>query len=738
MRAFLRRAGWPGKRLLGGAIASVFLFFFAALSPVEGAERAWIDGALQISDGVYVGVGGVRLVQGETEIRADRLRYVPGEAVVYFEGNVRVLQGGGELTGEAFLYNIETGEGELTHVLARFEVEPLSEPLFLLSERMQFGEAYTALENVRLTTCTPAEKAGYYLVSRRMDIYPGERIVIRNVRFVESGVTLFYWPYVSISIREEDDRRPLRFPEIGHNARDGWYARLRYPYEGPGEGYGEAALDVMQRRGVGVGVSHTYSDAPGWEGSVTAYRLTPWGEGTSELRLGLNQRISLGEQAQAGVQGTYFSERGPSGGEDREYRLALSLERVGLSGSTRVDWGGQWYAGEKEGAAARLRLSHNAGVAGWQWRLTGERYRRNVTGDPLKDALEYRSVLERAESGYRLALTLEQDLHPSLLSESRLTPTWKRVSRLPEAVFEFDLSQAIRSLPVRLSAGYGRYEEVRTSGGADVTVRADRRSLGVRLLPVDFSLGRLGSVTFQGGAEWYGYSTGDRRLVLSADHQYRVNLSSRWSFHGVYSYRQGLLGVTPFRFDGLSDYERISGRLLYTHPWGTFSLSSGYDFLSGQPTDVVAQVSARPGRSSSVTLQGGYSPVTREPTHVAGSVRWNPNSRLNLAASVRYDFAKEAFDALAWEMAAAFLGWRLEVDALYDGVDGLERAKAALVRDLGCREIGLSYDGGEKAVWVEYRINALPGAGVRLGGGSDRFIFDSPIFSSVSGEDDEE
>lgn len=732
MGAFLQRAGSPGERLAGWAVASVLLLCFA-IPPAYGAERAWIDGALEISGGVISAVGGVRLVQGETEIRADRLRYVEGEPV-YFEGNVRVVQGGSELTGEAFLYDLESGEGELTGAFARLEVEPLREPLLLLSERMQFSEAYTAMEHVRLTTCTPVEKAGYYLISRRMDIFPGERIVLRNVRFVESGVTLFYWPYVSIPIRE-DDGRAFRFPEIGYNARDGWYARLRYPYEGPGEGYGEAALDLMQRRGVGVGVSHTYSDAPGWEGSVSAYRLTPWSEGTSELRLGLNQQIPLGERARAGVQGAYLAERGPSGGEDREKRLALSLDRVGLGGSTRVDWGGQWFEGEKEGQAARLRFSHNTTFAGWQWRLTGERYQREVKGDPLKDALEYRSLLERSGNGYRLSLILEQDVHPSLLSESRLTPSWKRVVRLPEAAIEYDLSRAIPALPLRLNASYGRYEEVRTSGGADVTVRADRYVLGARLVPWSLSLGRLGSLTLQGGAEWYDYSTGDRRLVLSADHQYRVNLTSRLSFQGVYTYRQGFLGVTPFRFDNVSEYERVNGRLLYTHPWGTISVSAGYDILAGRPTDVVAQVTAGSG-GTAVTLQGGYSPVTREPTHVAGSVRWNPGPRLNLLASIRYDFSDRAFDTLAWEMVWAFLGWRLEVDSLYDELDGLERAKVALVRDLGCREIGLGYDGEEKAVWVEYRINALPGAGVRLGGGSDRFIFDSPIFSGA--DDDEE
>lgn len=731
MGVFLKVERPPRRFFIRTAVAGLLLLL-AALSPVYGAERAWIDGALTISGEAIVGVGGVRLVQGETEIRADRLRYVDGEPV-YFEGNVRVVQGESELTGEAFTYDLETSRGELTKASASLQVEAMSEPLLLLSERIQFGEGYTALDNVRLTTCTPAETAGYYLISRRMDIYPNDRIVIRNVRFVESGLTLFYWPYISISLKERaSDRSRIRFPEVGYNAEDGWYAKLRYPYEGPGEGYGEAALDVMQHSGVGIGVSHTYSDEPGWEGSVTAYRLTRWNTGLSQLRLGWEQQVSLGDRTEAGLQAAYLGEPDGAGGEDREYRLALSFEHLGQSGSTRVDAGGQRYDGEKEGAALRLRLDHSARLFGWEWRLTGQRFNKEVTGEPTKDALEYRSLLQRTGEGYRLALTFEQDVHPSLLTESKLTPTWKSVTRLPEASIEYDLSRAVPALPFEVSAGYGRYEEVRTLGGAEITVRADRRSAGVRLLPRDLSLGRLGRLTLQGGAEWYGYSTGDRRLVLSADHQYRANLTDRWSLYGTYTYRQGLLGVTPFRFDSENDHERVSGRLLYSHPRGTFALSSGYDFLTGQATDVVMQLTVRSSAHSSIALQGGYSPTTGAPTYAAASLQWNPSAEMSIAASSRYSFEKEAFDRLAWEMAAAYLGWRLEVDTLYDGAESrLERGRVSLVRDLGCREIGFTYDGEEKAVWVEYRIDAMPGSGVRFGTGSDRFLFDSSAFSEL-------
>src|SRR5690625_7463814 len=42
----------------------------------EAAERAWIttDGTMAYSDGAWIAAGGVKLVQGDVEVNADRMR----------------------------------------------------------------------------------------------------------------------------------------------------------------------------------------------------------------------------------------------------------------------------------------------------------------------------------------------------------------------------------------------------------------------------------------------------------------------------------------------------------------------------------------------------------------------------------------------------------------------------------------------------------------------------------------
>src|SRR5690606_40787430 len=112
---------------------------------------------------------------------------------------------------------------------------------------------------------------------------------------LESGITLFYWPYVSISLRE-DRKSQLELPEIGHNSEDGWYVRFTFGYDGPGDGYGEAVLDVSQFRGIGTGVRHTYRDRPGSTGSFTAYRLANRQTGHDDLAFSLKESFPVSDR----------------------------------------------------------------------------------------------------------------------------------------------------------------------------------------------------------------------------------------------------------------------------------------------------------------------------------------------------------------------------------------------------------------------------------------------------------
>ncbi|HHW14627.1 MAG TPA: hypothetical protein GXX28_06805, partial [Firmicutes bacterium] len=70
--------------------------------------------------------------------------------------------------------------------------------------------------------------------------------------------------------------------------------------------------------------------------------------------------------------------------------------------------------------------------------------------------------------------------------------------------------------------------------------------------------------------------------------------------------------------------------------------------------------------------------------------------------------------------------WRAELTVSYDGLrDELSRGEAALVRDLHCRELRISYDRRRQEVWLEWRIKALPEEVLRLGANERRLLFET-------------
>lgn len=713
--------------------ALTFLILCALVQPAWAAERAWIttDGTMAYSNGAWVAVGGVRLVQGELEVTSDQLRYEVDAGRVEFLGNVHVTREDGTVTAKAFTYDVHTARGNITEGLAQFEVEEFDGPLYVMGDEIQYESGQTQVHNARLTTCTPPREAGYYLISRRMDIFPGDRVVIRSVRFVESGMTLFYWPYLAIPL-DPNRRSRITFPEIGHNPSDGWYIKTRYGYDGPGEGYGEVALDVLQHRGIGTGIHHVYRDEPEREGSVTVYQLRAFGEREREWRLGWDERFQLGKRAEVTWKSAYVATPDDRGAYQREGRATLGVSHDAGSTSSRIDWEREQYWDVDPGRIDRIKVNHRSRPLDWQWRLQVDALSRRRFGYDDRDAVGYASVLSRGFGPLHLQVDFEKRLHSGWLSGSSSLPAWKSRSRLPEATLTVDVEALTpMRVPLDIKLSYGRFGEVRRAFGTYEEVQADRGIVNFVLKPMSLEFGRLGRLQSRGGLEWQAYSGGERRIILSADHQYRLALTPRLSLYSNYIYRQPMGDDSPFDFDALSYQERVTGRLQYSYGMGNLVVSSSYDFAERRVGDVVGQVTFRGGPGMYGSVQGGYSLASGRMTYAAANVSIQPGKGFEVNASTRYDFETQQLEGLGGSLAFALPGWRLLYSTDFDSEDGWTRGDAALIRDLGCREVGLRYDSLDGAVWLEYKINAFPGEGLRFGASQDRFMFDSESITSL-------
>lgn len=720
---------------------SVVLLLVALQSGVLlAAERFSItsDGVFSFDGKRYLAVGGVKFVQGETVIKADRLVYVSDDDHVLLEGNVVVTRGEEQVRGHSMRYHVDHGSASLTDAVVEIDIDISREVVHLLGERVDIEDDITTIYNARFTTCTPPETAGYYLLSRRIDVFPEDRIVIRNVRFVESGITLFYWPYLSISLRGSTPTR-INLPEIGHSASDGWYARFRFPYDGPRDGYGTILVDVSQYGGIGGGVDHVYRDKPSSEGTISAYGL--YNPRTDEQSVSatwnetfpINERLRAHYRMYGRIDGTSYGvdSRELEGTFNLRYSGGSSTTNLDVAGRTRSTGGGEWAAG--------ARLTHNGTHFDWRLRSQLDLFRHVLAGQIVKNPLGYLVSGTRQFHGITVSLASERRVHSALLREGgSSTPAWRYFHRPFETDVTFNLKTLVGPrLPFEVVMGYGRFGEERrvTSGGPMyVPTVADRGTLILRTTPASLSMGSLGSLTFRAAAEHHMYSSGENRTIYTVNHQYRLSLSDRWTMYATYAYRRSMGDESPFRFDQVSDSERLTGRLQYYHPRGSISLSTGYNFITGRATDLLGQFTLRPGAGMALELQTGYSLIQNKPTYAAANVRLQPSDAVSLSASTRYSFDREEFDRIDGSVVLSYGGWRVEYATAYHGErKEFVRGDLGILRDLGCRQFGVRYDSTQGAVWFEYLITAFPDLPLRFGADREQLLFDTdPLWELFS------
>ncbi|NLG68329.1 MAG: LPS-assembly protein LptD, partial [Firmicutes bacterium] len=262
----------PGAARLGGAAAVVLAGALAtgAAAGAVAADEAW---RLELADGAVAAIeppqvraeGGVRFVQGELEVEAHRAVYDDAERVIAFFGQVRARRPGQVLEGETARVELRTGEVSVQEARARFEAEGVEGPIFMEAASMEGDPAEVRASGAVLTTCPlPMKLAHYRVTVRSLEVRPGKDVAARDAVFWESGIPLFYWPYLHFSL---ENPRAGRFvpPEVGYGAREGWYVRSRFPYMGPGSTYGYVGIDYFQRLGPGLELYQAlYDDGDTW------------------------------------------------------------------------------------------------------------------------------------------------------------------------------------------------------------------------------------------------------------------------------------------------------------------------------------------------------------------------------------------------------------------------------------------------------------------------------------------
>ncbi|MFW6268661.1 MAG: hypothetical protein ACOC4G_01155 [Bacillota bacterium] len=187
-------------------------------------------------------------VKGEKfNIKGDKLTYDKETGLIVIKGDINGDYDKFYLFSEEVVINL--GEGK--------------------TEKQLYNPDKIELEEGGFTGCE-LDNPHYFLKSSKTVIHPGEYLEAYNVVFreLEGKLPLFYWPYLYISLKREDQSV---VPEFGYDSRRGWFIKTTYNYDVKNELPLEIYLDYYTETGEAGGFKQYYIYEPEQKGYFSVY-----------------------------------------------------------------------------------------------------------------------------------------------------------------------------------------------------------------------------------------------------------------------------------------------------------------------------------------------------------------------------------------------------------------------------------------------------------------------------------
>ncbi len=281
--------------------------------------------------------GNVTVQADQVEMRGDRAEVDLKTNLATISGNVEVHVEGQTIRGESVTLDLKSREWHSDS--ARVTLDPeffqegVAQPLYASGGSFTGVAAETTANTAKTTSCD-REDPHYVLVAQTVHIYPEDKLVAKNVKFQVGHTTIVRVPSYTISLKQRRRRQSL-VPVVGYNDIEGAFAKTSYNYRADEAGLGTLYLDLMQKRGVGLGVEHEYRADPFW-GVAYVYGLRDRQTGATELNARIQHDQVLSDELDAQLNLNYTRNNAYFFSSSSNLNAELNLRRQVESGQSAL------------------------------------------------------------------------------------------------------------------------------------------------------------------------------------------------------------------------------------------------------------------------------------------------------------------------------------------------------------------------------------------------------------------
>ena len=208
--------------------------------------------------------GNVSIVKGDTRLTCDRVEYYHEDKKAFAQGNVVLSNPEGKILGENLVFDF----GAMTGELAGAKI--VSAPYYGEGEKIsKVGENHMVMTQGYVTTCD-LDKPHYKMKSKKIDVYPGDKVQAHSVRMIIGKLPIIYFPQYTQII---NDTEPRVVYTPGYDKKWGIFLLTAWRYYFNPNFKGNIHLDIREKKDFAWGVDVDYK-VPGYgEGLIKTYYM---------------------------------------------------------------------------------------------------------------------------------------------------------------------------------------------------------------------------------------------------------------------------------------------------------------------------------------------------------------------------------------------------------------------------------------------------------------------------------
>ena len=256
----------------------IFWILFCSLF-VAGVGHASNDAPIQVhgdaveyfnADQKVVGTGRVSIIYEDVQLSADKITVWMATKKALAEGHVVLKQKGSVFTGESAEYNFAKKVGDVAKMTAA-----IAPSYYGKANRIEkiSDQHYRAVDSA-ITTCA-GDHPFYEIRAHEVDIYPDEKVVVKNALLCVQGVPVLFVPYF-VTYFIDFERFPVQLVP-GRNSEWGAFLLSKWRYDlvkSPSlRSKGNVLLDYRVKRGFGFGLENFYRGDKIGRGAARVYSV---------------------------------------------------------------------------------------------------------------------------------------------------------------------------------------------------------------------------------------------------------------------------------------------------------------------------------------------------------------------------------------------------------------------------------------------------------------------------------